>query len=51
MDVINRTTVNIKIKELTELLKVCKIPAHRDRIEVDLKSYRAIRKLFDDSNK
>ncbi len=49
MQVINKTTVIIKIKELTELLKVCKIPQHRDRIEVDLRSYRAIRKLFEES--
>lgn len=49
IDVINKTTVNIRIKELTELLKVTKIPQHRKRIEVDLKSYRAIKKLFDES--
>jgi hypothetical protein len=49
METINSATVNMKIKELTNLLKVTKIPAHRKRIEVDLKSYRTVKKLLDDS--
>lgn len=46
---INKTSVNIMIKELEQLLKECH-PSNtivKHRLEVDLKSYKAIRHLFD----
>lgn len=48
---INKTTVNIKIKELEKLIKEVKHPQIKKNFEQDLISYKAIRKLFDDANK
>jgi hypothetical protein len=47
IDNINKTTINIKIKETKNLIKNTKHPVFKRQLEIDLKSYLAIKNLFD----
>jgi len=47
MTIINRTTVNIKIKELTELISVCKNLKYKKQMQTDLNSYYTIKRLLE----
>lgn len=44
---INKTTINIKIKETKNLIKNTKHPVFKRQLEIDLKSYLAIKNLLD----
>jgi len=44
---INPATINAVMKETHCLINGCKNPIHKHRLEIDLKSYLAIKDIFD----
>ena len=44
---INKSNIGKHIKELELLLAECKIPLYKKKLETDIKSYNAIKDLFD----
>ena len=48
VNIVNKATVNIKIKELKELIKVCKHPIILEQFKTDLTSYLTVKRLIDE---